>query len=74
MTSLLSPVFKLSRENTQLENVFDIAFKKAKDCGGTVNRTSVYAEAAVRRVLCYEKYVPEFLFLIKLNPVDLYLH
>ena len=27
--------------------MYDIAFKKAKGRGGTVNRTSVYAEAAV---------------------------
>ena len=29
----------------------DIVFDKAKGRGGTVNRTSVYAEAAVHRVL-----------------------
>ena len=29
----------------------DIVFEKAKGRGGAVNRTSVYAEAAVRRVL-----------------------
>ena len=29
----------------------DIVFDKAKGRGGTVNRTSVYAEAAVQRVL-----------------------
>ena len=29
----------------------DIAFEKAKDRGGTVNGVSVYAEAAVRKVL-----------------------
>ena len=50
----------------------EIVFEKAKGRGGTVNRTSVYAEA-VRRVLskkCYEKSlkilkktsVPESLF------------
>ena len=36
----------------------DIVFEKAKGRGRTVNRASVYAEAAVRRVLyerCYEK-------------------
>ena len=27
--------------------MYDIVFKKAKGRGGTVNRTSVYAEAAV---------------------------
>ena len=29
----------------------DIVFEKAKGRGGTVNRTSAYGEAAVRRVL-----------------------
>ena len=29
----------------------DIAFEKAKGRGGTVNRMSVYSEAAVQRVL-----------------------
>ena len=29
----------------------DIVFEKAKGCGGTVNRTSVYAEADVRGAL-----------------------
>ena len=29
----------------------DIVFEKAKGCGEKVNRTSVCAEAAVRRVL-----------------------
>ena len=36
----------------------DIVFEKTKGRDGTVNRMSVYAEAAVRRVLlkkCYEK-------------------
>ena len=74
MRSFLSSVFELGRENTQPENVFDIVFKKAKDCGGTVNRTSVFAEAAVRRALCCENMCRNFFFLIKLNPVDLHLH
>ena len=37
----------------------DIIFEKAKGHGRKVNRASVYAEAAVRRVLlkrCYEKF------------------
>ena len=76
MSSLLFTVFKLSRENTQPENICDIIFEKTK---------GVYAEAAVQRVLlkkCYEKIcrihkrtsVPESLFLIKLNSVDQQLH
>ena len=36
-------------ENTQQENMCDIVFEKAKSRGGTVNRTSVYAEGAVRK-------------------------
>ena len=51
----------------------DNVFEKAKGRGGTVNRTSLWAEAAVRRVLykgCCEKFfkihkktfVPESLF------------
>ena len=51
MGSLLFPVYKLRRENTQPENMYDIVFEKAKGCGGKLNRTSVYAEAAVRSVL-----------------------
>ena len=37
----------------------DIVFEKVKGRGGTVNRTSVHAEAAGRKVLlkrCYEKF------------------
>ena len=37
----------------------DIVFEKAKGCGRKINRASVYAEAAVRRVLlkrCYGKF------------------
>ena len=51
LSLLLFQVYKLSRENTQLENMCDIAFEKTEGCGGTVNRTSVYAEVAVQRVL-----------------------
>ena len=49
--SLLIPAYKLIRKNTLIESICDIVFKKAKDRGGTVNRKSVYDEAAVRRVL-----------------------
>ena len=38
-------------KNTQPENMCDIVFEKAKGRGRTVNRASVYVEAAVRRVL-----------------------
>ena len=59
MSSLLFPTYKLSRKNTQPENMCDIVFEKVKARGRKVNRASVYAEAAVRRVLlksCYEKF------------------
>ena len=39
--------------------MYDIVFEKAKGRGGTVNGTSVYVEAATRRVLykrCFEKF------------------
>ena len=41
----------LSRENTQPENTCDIVFEKKKARGVTVNGTSVYTEAAIRRVV-----------------------
>ena len=42
-------VFKTwPNKNTQLENMCDRVFEKTKGRGGTVNRTSVYAEAAIR--------------------------
>ena len=49
--ALLFPVYKLSREKTLRENMCDIVFEKVKGRAGKVNRTSVSAEAAVRRVL-----------------------
>ena len=51
MSSLLFPIYKLSRKNTQPENMCDIVFEKAKGRGKKENRASVYAEAAVRRAL-----------------------
>ena len=51
LSLILFPVHKLSRENTQPENMFEIVFKKAKDRGGTVNKKSVYAETTIGRVL-----------------------
>ena len=47
LSLLLFQVYKLSRENTQPENMRDVVFEKTKGRSGTVNRTSVYAEAAV---------------------------
>ena len=43
--------YKLSREDTQPENMCNNVFEKTKRHAGKVNRTIVYAEAAVRRVL-----------------------
>ena len=45
--SLLFPIHKLSRENTQAKNLRDIFFEKVQDRVVTVNRTSVNAEAAI---------------------------
>ena len=44
------PVYELSQENTQPDNMWDIGFEKAESNGGTVNRTSLYAEVAIQRV------------------------
>ena len=49
LSSLLLPVQNLSQENTQPENMREIY--KVQRRAGKVNRTSVFAEAAVRRVL-----------------------
>ena len=51
LSSLLLPVYKLSQKNTQPESICDIVFNKAKGRGGKVNKTSVYAEAVVRRIV-----------------------
>ena len=65
--------------------MYDIAFEKAKGRAGKENRTTVYAEAAVRSVLekrIYEKFrriykksiCAGISFLIKSNFVGLQLH
>ena len=51
LSSLLLPAYKLNQKNTWPENMCDIVFEKAKVRGGTVNGTSVYAEATEKRVL-----------------------
>ena len=51
LISLLFLVYKLRRENTQPENMCDIVFENVTGRDGTVNRTSVYAEAAARCAL-----------------------
>ena len=51
LSSLLFLTYKSSRRNTQSEKMCDIAFEKEKGRGRKVNRASVYAEAAIRRVL-----------------------
>ena len=58
----------------------DTVFEKTKGRGRTVNRVSVYAEAAVRKNKCYKKFrrihkihsLPESLF-DKIKSVDLQL-
>ena len=53
------PNYKLSGKNTQPEKMCNIVFENAKDRSRKVSRASVYAEAAVRRVLskrCYGKF------------------
>ena len=54
------PVYKLSRENIQPETISGIVFEKVQDRGGKVNRTSVYAEAAVRRVAFKKGFMRNF--------------
>ena len=51
LSILLFSVYKLSRENTQPENMYDTVYEKTKGHDGTVNRASVYVEAVVKRVL-----------------------
>ena len=58
-----------------------IVFENTKGRGGTVNRTSVYAEAAVRRFVkksvirnSQENICAGLFFSIKQNSVDLQLH
>ena len=51
LSLLLFQVYKLNQENTQPENICDIVFEETKVRGGIVCRTSVYAVAAVQRVL-----------------------
>ena len=50
MSSLLFSTYKSSWQNTQPENICDTVFQKVKGHGRTINRASVYPEAAVRRV------------------------
>ena len=51
LSSLLFLAYKLIQKNIQPENMCDIVFEEVKARGRTVNKTSVYAEEAVRRVL-----------------------
>ena len=50
LSSLLLSVYKLSRENAQPKKMSNVS-EKAKRRAEKVNRTSVYAEAAVQSVL-----------------------
>ena len=58
------PVYKLSRETAQPENICNIVFEKAKGRGGTVNRIEGSLKKGVN--ICAGSS-----FLIKLNSVDL---
>ena len=58
----------LSRKNTQSENMCDGVFEKVKGRCATVNRRSVHAEAAVRRVL-YKRYYEKFSIIHKKTSV-----
>ena len=74
LSLFLFTVYKLSQENTQLENMCNIVFEKVQGHVGKVNGADVfYAEGAIRRVLqkrFYENFprihkktsVPESLF------------
>ena len=50
LSLLLFQIYKLSRENSQPENMCIIVFEKTKGRGGIVNRVSFHAEAAVQRL------------------------
>ena len=57
LSEFLFSAYKLSRKKYS-GNIYEAVFEKAKDRGGTVNRTSVYARKS-RIVLlkrCYEKF------------------
>ena len=48
----------IKKSFTQPENMCNIVFEKVEASSGKVNRTRVYAEAAIRRVFqksCYKK-------------------
>ena len=80
-------VFKLTRENTQPENMCDIISEKAKDRGGTINRTSFIQKQPSERFFKkgilnnFTEFTRKdlrrnlfFLIKIKLNSVDLQFH
>ena len=50
-TLVASPQIKPTKYSEKPENMFGIVFEKANGRGRKANRTSVYAEAAVGRVL-----------------------
>ena len=70
MNSLLFPVFRLSRENSEPENMCDIIFEKTE---GVYAEATVLKKSAMRNLVEFtRKHVSESLFfLIKLNFVDL---
>ena len=62
------PVYKLSRKNTQPENLCDIVFEKAKGRDGTVNRASVKGRSS-RPKGSFKKYSNKFRRIHKKTPV-----
>ena len=74
MSSLLFAVFKLSRENTQPENICEIIFEKTKGVYEKQPSKGFFKKGLVRNLAEFtSKHVPESLFLIKLNFADLQL-
>ena len=84
MSSLLVPVYKLSRENTQPKNICDIVFEKVLDLDGKINgrvlmqkqpSEGFFKKGFMRIFAEFKKNICAGIsFLIKLNSVDLQLH
>ena len=66
------PFFKLSRENTQPENVCYIIFENTKGIYSEAPSKGIFKKGVMRNfVEPTRKHVPESLLLIKLNSADL---
>ena len=74
MSSHLFPVFKSSRVNAQPENMRDIIFENTKGIYAEATSKGFFKKGVMRHLVEFtRKHVPEPLFLIKLNSVDLQL-